>query len=468
MFLIWRAFYALIGSRGFISTVALLIRACDLIKPGAAMNVLDSRIGESWPRRVPGWVNVHLSAALWKLRRHRASARETPRTTTVAAPARRFRVGCFGAFSGLISFPKVLFDAFPPEWDLFVYDIKYKDRTAAYLRELAVRYRVFDTADGRGYDATVKDTADAVNADQLDLLVTFQSKTNAYDLLDRVTTPCIANVCTGSVLLHHPKVDVQIYCQPEADYFPEANTLFCGTTRSIVPGIRVHSGWIFFDPRDLDVGGQITPWAKRDPLIVFHGSLFKIASAPFLDCLFDVMNEVTNTDFVFFGGDGGGALQTISAAAARRGLSGRAHYAGAYSAMRDSSGAVPDQGWKQLVECLAKARLSPNPWPIGGASARFEAYLMGAPTVHLRLRTDPGSWGRPQPTLVDLPWLAAATSSVRTIDGYRRACLRCLTDETFASAVVAEQLEIARRACDGTAYWSQISAAYQSWRAVSS
>src|SRR5438552_2339388 len=90
------------------------------------------------------------------------------------------------------------------------------------------------------------------------------------------------------------------------------------------------------------------------------------------------------------------ARRSCVPAAPQCGVSSRVHYEGAFESARSKSGVVADHGWSKLCSYLADARLAPDPWPIGGASARFEAYAMGVPSVHMAVRFDEASWGRPQ------------------------------------------------------------------------
>ena len=148
---------------------------------------------------------------------------------------------------------------------------------------------------------------------------------------------------------------------------------------------------------------------------------------------------------------------------ARAGLRDRFRYEGEFLPIRGDDGAVDGPGWQRVVDLLRRARLAPNPWPVGGASARVEAYLCGAPSVHIALRNDPASWGRPQPTLVDLPALGVERGSVRTPDEYVALCRRCLTDEAFADALARDQLAVARHVTDPHAYWRQLRDCHRWW-----
>lgn len=463
MVLWWRALYAAIGRRWFVALCRAAVAVADLIKPGAALTLLETRVGESWPRRVPGWINVHVSRLLWRLRRPSMSS-TSPNAGRRAASAARLRIGCLGSFSGLLGFPPWLFAAFPASADLFVYDLQYKGALAPTLAQYAREYRPFDLETANDYDQTIRTLAAAIDGDELDLLLVIRFKRDVYDVLDRVTTPCIAHVCTGSDVLHHPRVDFNLFCQPEADFFPVDHALFCGYTHTPVDNVVVYPATLCFDPRDLDLTAPAPSWRERQPLIVFHGSLYKLAAAQFLDCLFDVMKDVDDVEFAFMGKDWHGALRQIQDQARAAGVASRVHYEGTFSAMRDASGQVRDAGWLRLLDLLKQARLAPNPWPLGGASARFEAYVMGTPTVHMGLRTDRESWGREQLTVCEVPNLLVPETTAYSIDDYKRIATACLQDETFADNVARAQRRQALRASDRTAYWQQVLDAHEEWR----
>ena len=426
------------------------------------MTALELRIGDNWPLRVPGWVNVHLSGLLWRLRRRHVvqADRDAPRKR----PGSRPRVGCIGAFSGLLGFPASLFAAFPSTTDLHIYDLQYKGQLASALIDIATAYHPFVLEGSSTYRDNVQRIAETINADDLDLLLVMRSKRDAYDVLDHVRTPCIAHVCTGSDILHHPQVDFDLYCQPEVGFFPVGHELFCEFTRTPLKGRTVYEASLCFDPRTLDLEAPAPAWRDRSPLIVFHGSLYKMASTPFLDRIFRVMADNSQVEFAFMGKDWDGALARILEGARRAGVDGRVHYEGTFSAMRNADGHVDDAGWFRVLALLRRARLAPNPWPMGGASARFEAYVMGAPTVHMGLRTDRASWGTRHHTVCDVPNLLVPQATAYSPEAYQALATRCLTDEAFADSVAAEQRRVAKAASDPRAYWTHVLRAFDEWR----
>jgi hypothetical protein len=287
-------------------------------------------------------------------------------------------------------------------------------------------------------------------------------KSPAYDVIDRIDTPCIVQVCTGLELIHHRKVSFHICPQSQADYFMKDDGLFCGTTQTMFPGAAVYPGFLPCDRRDL-AAKDVRRWAEREPLIVFHGSLYKAATRPFLRTIFALMKDDSKLEFAVMGRDSGGSLSLMTRMAAEAGVSSRLHYEGAFTTNRDADGRVSDPSWRRVVDLLGRARLAPDPWPMIGWSARFEAMMLGAPTIHLGLRTDPASWGRSQPVIFDSPQLDAPHGTASDPDDYLRRCRRALYEEGFADQLIADQLAVAPKSIDYPAYWTQLARLHGHW-----
>lgn len=408
-----------------------------------------------WPHHREGWVNLHLSRFVWRIRR---VGRQAPQVAVMPVAARTpVRIGCVGRFRGLLSFPKALFAALPAGAQLHLFDLEYNGACAEYLSDVATEYVPINAA-----PHYVDAAAQAINAAGLDVLVNANSKIDAYDLVDRVATPCIMNFCPGSDFLHHDRVAFQLNGQPEADYFPVGRGLFCGTTGTFFGSVRVFPTRGYYDPRDM-ARGPHPPWSARKPLIVFHGSLYKLAHEDVLDCLFGLLADDSSVRFVVMGKDARGALERITRAGARWGVAARVHYEGVFDSTRSEGGVVADAGWQRLCRFLGDARLAPDPWPVGGGSSRFEAFAMGVPSVHMGVRTDPASRGRPQPSVVEVPHMMVRQAVAWSVDEYRALCERCLRDEAFAAAVMETELSIARELSDPARLWRQILECYREW-----
>ncbi len=466
-YIFWRFTHWLIGTQIFQSTainhVKLLQRIFGEEYGKRLLNKFATCfVYSGWPR-VQGYIDLNTSCFYQSIQRKLLAPspdfKVTGKTPQLAT-SHPLRIGCFGRFSGLLSFPERLFAVFPDDAELFIFDIRHRGKFAEYLETSVTYYKSVELDNADSYQLQLREVATAINNSELDILINVNWTKEAYDLLDVIETFCIINICTGSDILHHNKVSFQIYCQPEVDYFVQNKHLFCALSRTQFNSQLVYSGYIFYDSRDIE---NMTTWTDREPLIIFHGSLYKLASLSFLTCIFNLMQADRELEFVFMGKDNGTALNLVSELASRLGLDARVHYEGEFSAMRDKEGCILDPGWLKMLTYLKRARLAPNPWPIGGGSSRFESYVAGVPSVHMGVKFDPTSWGRPQHALFELPALLVPEGTATSIEQYEELCRQCLYDEMFAEHLVTEQLKIVRKLGDPGAYWQQIFGFYQDW-----
>jgi hypothetical protein len=456
----WRVIYALLTGRLAVAIALGFLRVYAALRGAARaeglIGLIDRRYAFSgWPYYGRGWTNLHVSRFTADLRRHRRGVRPAPPRRATRGQLQR--VACIGSFVGLLGFPRELLARCPVE--LVIADVVFDGRHAAYLAGDAARYQQFDLRE----DADVDRLAAFVNGCEPDLVVNIGHKVDAFAIMDRLNAPCLANYCAGSDLLHHPRVDVQYHGQPEADYFVTGNRMFCGTTASFFGDGLVHTINGYIDPRGL----MATPprsWSDRDPLIVCHGSLYKFTADAFLDVVLRWLRSNDELTLVLMGRDDGAAWQTISAAASRRGVGERVTYLGQFSAIRGEDGAVNNEGWRTLVDLLSRARLAPNPFPLGGGSSRYEAYALGAPAPHLGVKFDRAAWGRPQPSICEIPSLLVEAGTAWTVDDYHALGQRCLTDGAFADTLAAAQRERAAAVVDGDRWWREIVDGYEGWR----
>ncbi|MEW5984364.1 MAG: hypothetical protein AB1806_18580 [Acidobacteriota bacterium] len=375
------------------------------------------------------------------------------------------RVGFVGRFVGLFGFPLTLFDVAPDSIDVAVFDLVHGGRRAEYLGSVVDEYHTLDLDQGLPDELQAHRMAELINGADLDVLMNVNWKRDAYDMLDCVTAPCIVNYCVGSDLLHHPKVDFHWYNQPQADYPLRDGYVWSNATRrpfSLCPAYSGGGG--HFDSRGLQQEASLS-WRDRDPLIVLHGSLDKLEQPEFIDCLVDLLSDHPTVDCVLMGKDNGRALASVARRARARGVHSRVHYEGAYSAMRGPDGRIDDPGWQRMVSFLRRARLAPDPWPVGGGSSRVECYLMGVPTVHMGVRFEPSTWGQSQHSLCEIPSLLISAGTAFSITDYQDMCAKCLTDEDFAAHLVAEQAVVAARATDGLEWWKRFIEICESWQA---
>jgi hypothetical protein len=446
--------------------VAAAVRLVRWVAGDRRTNALVARaehhfVFSGWPTHPAHWINLHMSRFFQRLRRDL----DGPRAPIAVVRARirtgacgTLRVGCIGSFSGHLGMPAALFAAKPASVHLTVVDLPYRGASAPYLARIADAYVCGDLTSPDG----LARTAAAVNDAALDLLINTDASTGASRLLDRAGAACVAHYCAGADLLYHPRISVQLHGQPQADYFVRDDRMFCGTSRTFLSDDLVVRFAGLYDRRGIAIGTS-RPWRDREPLIVFHGSLYKVARPEVLATLLELVAADRAVQLVLVGKDRSGETARIQQAAARSGVSDRVRIVPPFSAMRDETGAVGDAGWTELCDLLSRARLAPDPWPVGGASSRLEAYALGAPSVHMGVRFDSAAWGKPQPSVTEVPHLLVPAGTARSAAEYSELARRCLYDEAFATALVAEQTAVAVAATDERGWWSQLLAAHARW-----
>jgi hypothetical protein len=462
----WKLYYLTLESEWTFRALAAVLSLTARLRGGTAamaiLNALAARtVWSGWPRRAKGWINVSASALYWRLRRRLepSKGRLAPRPATQGIHA--LRVGCFGPFSGLLSFPPAFFSSTPPSVELAVYDVQYREAFATYARETVLHYcPVIPDPNGAWLD----ETAESINRARLDVLLNMGSKADAYGLLDRIDTPCIVNICTGSDLLHHDRVSFHLHAQPQVDCFPVDHAMRSAVTGKAFDGHRVYAGWILYDPRDIDQDEPPRSWSDRRPLIVVHGSLYKADSPEFLETVFGLLIDDPALEVVIVGKDTGRSLRSIMDRARGANVAGRVHYQGAFDYTRGGThDSARHDGWLALREVLGAARLAPNPWPVGGGSSRFEAYAASVPSIHMALHTGRDAWKHNRGSVVGIPALDVPLGLAHSREQYRELCRRVLYDGSFADQLACRQRGVARRLSDPIAYWQQLLDCYADW-----
>lgn len=417
-------------------------------------------MSSGWPRHERGWHNYDVGRFVWRVRRTAAGApRARPRRRALVRDG-ELRVACIGPFAHLTSYgTPALFTCDVRGLERHVFDVEFRGVLDTYLRDFVPNYRAYSAAD------RVHQLASDVNGIAPDLILVIRMlDRETFELIDRLDAPCVAQICTGSALLYHESVDFHVLAQPEADYFVRDDRLFSGLARTYSGAERVFGGGSFFDREGLDPH-RVRLWAEREPKIVVHGSLYKAASSGFLDVVLTLLQEDDGLSLVLMGKDDGWALDSITAAARRRGVAGQVLYEGAYLPVRGAGGEIEDPMRAAMLEYLRTVRLAPNPFPIGGGSSRIEAYGAGAPSVHMALRTDPRSWGKSQLTTVDAPFLNVDGGTATSIEEYADLCRRCLHDSEHADRLAARQADRFLQLTDPVRWWDEVLGFHRRWLA---
>lgn len=445
----WRVLYAVLATR---AATRLAHRTAALLgDPGDLLERVSHLFLTGWPHhRGTPWVNLNVLRFVTEAKRGRARPAARPSRPRRARP---LRVGLLANLRTTLTFAPPFFTGAPADVELHVFDLSGAARPAYLDRHVAL-----DVADTEAIAGAIEDA-------ELDLLLVDVYKGDLHGILDRVSTPCVVDVGTTVQPRFHPNVAFHLYCLQQADYLVRDRRLFCATSETWLGDRRFVPGTLLFDARGLDAEPRRV-WAEREPLLVFHNKLYK-ASDDYLAAVFGVLlAEDSTLAFVLMGRDSDGALARIQAAARRYGVADRVHYEGEFSPARDDDGRIVDPGWLRMADLLRRARLVPDPWPLGGASSRVEAYAAGAPVVHMGIRTDPASWRRPQPAVTaDHPGLEVPALTAHDADAYVELARRVLADGDFADAAAADQAALASRVADGAVFWDQILAAYAEWLA---
>jgi hypothetical protein len=402
-----------------------------------------------------GWVNLHASRFAATAEHAVWGHPQVPVRRTESIAGRPLRVGVLANFHLTLGTQRPLFEAVPrAQIELHLFDRWAGHGGASYLAPFAASYHALKEDSPERF-------ADAINRVKLDLLLNVVPRSIAYRTFELIDTPCIAHVCTGSDLMHHPRVSYHLFTQPEFGYRVRNGEVFCDFTNRPFGGARAFDSWLVCDARGLDCGPR-QPWRDREPLIVWHGSLYKLASPALLEVIFELLKTNPQARFQYFGR--GRQAELIAAGAAAHGVAGRVHYGGVAGFARDQRGELQPETFADLFAALRRARLWPDSFPIGGGSARFEAYVAGVPSIHMAPTADPPRGPYQDGSLLELPWLEASQGVARSRAQYVEMAQRCLRDEAFAESLIAQQDAVAAKVLDAEAWWRHMRHCYGEWQ----
>ena len=137
---------------------------------------------------------------------------------------------------------------------------------------------------------------------------------------------------------------------------------------------------------------------------------------------------IATCDSRYFGR--GPQIPTLPGAPPRRNLADRVVHRGVAGLRVTNAASCGARRLRHLRDTLSRARVWPDSFPIGGGSARFEAYVSGVPSVHMAPTADPPKGPYEEGSLLELPWLEARngvaqlTRRVRRDDGAVPASIR--------------------------------------------
>lgn len=454
----WRLLYWVFERDSTVRVTAALCRQAARRLSGLTEHSAADRIAHlfltGWPHhRGTHWVNLNIARFVWRVKRSPGVGPSAKQRSAVTRE--QLRVGLLANLATTLTFSPPFFRQHPQGVELVALDLGGRERSVGYLEGLTTGYAAFDAADTEEIAAMIREA-------DLDLLLFDVYKADLDSILDRVTVPCVVDVCTTVNLRFHPSVSFHLYCLQQADYLVQDHRLFCATSEAPFDQRLIYPGALLFDRRNLDPSNRRT-WREREPLIIYHGKLYKL-SASYLTAVLQLLADDSELQLVVMGRDNG-HVERIRTAAHGQGVADQVHYEGEFRVARNEKGEVDDPSWLRLSDLLSRARLAPDPWPLAGAYSRIEAYAAGAPVIHMGIRSDEASWRRPQLAVTaDHPALEIAGATAYTVEDYLALARRALYDEEFADAVAHEQAQRAVELTDGTRFWTQIMTCYRDWR----
>lgn len=415
---------------------------------------VDRFVSSGWPFS-QGWINMHASRFAAHVE-HRVWGRaQVPVRPNQSVAGRPLRVGMLCNLHLTLGTQRPLFEAVPRDViELHLFDRWSGHAGASYLAPLAASYHALTEDSPEVF-------AEAINRVKPDVLLSMLPRSIAYRTFELIDTPCIASICTSSDLMHHPRVDYHVFTQPEFGYRVRDGEVFCDFTGRPFGGARAFESGLVCDARGLDAAPRRS-WRDREPLIVWHGSLYKLRASRFLDLIFELLVLNPNVRFEYFGR--GPQVDDIARRAAARGVADRLRHRGVAGFARDHHGELQPDTFAELRDALSRARFWPDSFPIGGGSARFEAYVAGVPSVHMAPASDPPHGPYQDGSLLELPWLSVSAGVARSRDQYFEMAQRCLRDEAFADALVAEQDDVVKTVTDARVWWMHMRHCYDTWR----
>ena len=409
-------------------------------------------VWRGWPFSA-GWVSLHASRFMTRVERALWGSAQVPVRPVASVAGRPLRVGLLANFHFTLGTQRPLFEDVPRDAiELHLFDRLAGQSGAAYLAPLAAGYHALAEESAPAYAA-------AINRANLDVLLNMVPRSIAHRTFELIDTPCVAHICTGSDLMHHPRVAYHVFTQPEFGYGLRGDRVFCHFTQRPFGDGPAFDSWLVCDARDLGRGRR--SWRDREPLIVWHGSLYKLCVARFLDVIFELLDRNPGVRFEYFGK--GSQPAEIMRRATARGLADRVSHRGVAGFARDERGDLQPESFAGLRQALHRARFWPDSFPVGGGSARFEAYVAGVPSIHMAPTADPPAGPYEDGSLLELPWLRAEGAVARSRDEYVEMADRCLNDEAFAAQLVASQDRVVASVVDARAWWLHMRHCYELW-----
>ena len=431
------------------------------------------KIVESLPVKLLGYPffrlgipnNLHTAGLVQRIRRAKMPFVAVPKRLS-RPNVRQLRIGMVGELTFGGARPLSLTENFPAQHELFLFDAGGKDRFGPIPQRPNTHFSRHDLGgdyskiasktigSGEDYIKAICNLTDEINTSKLDILIIANaSLEEKNDIATLCNTPCLVSHLMGSEPVYNTKIDFTLYAQANTwSYIKNHRLHSIFTNRPLPAEVCCNLAQHLYERNPSPLPD--IPWEQREPLLFFHGRLAQIHSQGYLTLLAGLLENDRNLRFEFLGpGDAKPVLQFF----ANRGLAGQVKYLGVIDKALYQTGDFHEK----IYSTLMRARLEPNPWPLGGGISRIEAYQAGTPTVHLRMNhhrdwVTGASW-------VDLPDIEIPSATADTVEEYQLLCQKCLYDKEFAAKIRQEQHRVANRVVDAEAWWDRVIVLYREW-----
>ena len=374
---------------------------------------------------------------------------------------RRLRIGFMGPFSGLLGFPRELFEQFPQQASLFLYDFVYRQQSVENYGDFCTYRRVALPAQFEAKPEELRSTARVVNDDNLDAVFLISIGWMGRLLLDHIRTPNLIYISCGALdLLYHEKCSLQANIAQPAPYSVRNGRLY-SKERICVARIGLLQTNVFhYDKRGIEplvIDKNLL--AKKERKIVYLGNSYKLDSKEYRECVTRLLKENADLTLVCYTKprERKSPQARVREYFEKAGVSQQVVFNKGFSALRESDGSiVAPNRWKKALHELESARLFMDTFPWGGGSSVVEAYLSGVPVIFMS--KDEESWSRkPLLNRTHSELRETTLGRAKSLDEYCEKCQRVLDDDAFATEIIREQYDLARTVlCNEEYFWQEI------------
>lgn len=361
---------------------------------------------------------------------------------------KRLKIGLIGRFSGLLGFPRELFENLPDNIDLYLYDLGFNNVYCKDYSKLST-YRELKLPDSLFNKDEYKQLTNTIDKDDLDsCVIVNDGKSYVYLLVDLLKTANLVSINTGSFPLFNKKCILQSYVQFQCGYTVDDNKIINTVTNKKIEPFIVDKELFYYDKRDISL---MDVEKDKSNIILFTGSLFKLKNKVFLKIISDILDEVKDSEFYFYGKNTFGGLEEIEEFFSTRKQKERIKYCGVYSVARDKDGNLQDSSWDDAVKIMRKAKVYVDAFPYTGGSTLIEAYGLGLPVVQIIDDNNCEFRGE------DIRILRSDSGSANGTEDYKTLVVKILEDDSeVVQTIINEQNEIFNKLTNPANFWNRL------------